>query len=367
MVVGLAAAAVGLWWVPTSAAGQAPPTGVRIIKNGSIPDAALPVRYQDLDEPLLQQFSKRENLPRRVGSSSRQFDQIVELRDWVAGLWKPGTPDPSAPWSSLELFDWMRARKTSGNSRQYSLVLLQSLAALGHTARFVELGSRENPYVHFVVEVWSNDFNKWMVMDALYNTHFERKDVPMSALEVHDAFITKRLSDVVIMRAPRRNGHPDPYRVQHGTTEFYHFVRFHMKADHLSKPDEPPVDRKNDMIEWLDKRVVQWEAGVDRTEFPREQLTARKTADRALVDAPINQVHVAAASDSGAVTLTLRNNVRQFQHYEYRITTAVGTGEWLKHTESTLRLPQASVARQVDIRGVNVRGVGGPLSIVEIN
>ena len=74
---------------------------------------------------------------------------------------------------------------------------------------------------------------------------WDSEEMAMSALEVHDAFITKRLSDVVVMRAPRRNGHPDPYRVPHGTTEFHYYLRFHLKADHLSKPDEPPTSGGN--------------------------------------------------------------------------------------------------------------------------
>lgn len=351
-------------------AGAAGPVqgGIKIVKNGRFSESPdLGFRYQDLEEPLLAQLARRENLAKRAGSGPREFDQIVRMREWVADQWKPGSPDPYPPWNALTILDWIRSKKTSGHCGQYSQVLLQSLAALGHTARYVELGSRENPYAHFAVEVWSNDFNKWVVMDADYNLHFERHGVPLNTLEVHDALVSMRLAEVFLKRSQLRRGYSDPTRWPNGTAELYYYIRFHLKADHLSKPDEPPFDRLNDMVEWVDKRTVAWESGIQRTEFPREQLTTKKTLDRAAVEAPINQVHVTAVSDDQGVLLTLRHNVRHYRNYEYRITTGERRGEWQRHTDNAIRVPHSAVKRQIEIRGVNVRGVAGPASVVEID
>jgi hypothetical protein len=341
---------------------------VRIVKNGWIAETApLGIRYENLEEPRLQELSKRENLPRRAGSGPRQFDQIVNIRDWVSDQWRPGKVNAALPWVAQTTLDQIRAGKTGGDSQQYAVVLLQSLTALGHTARYVELGSKEHPYIHFVVEVWSNDFNKWIVMDAEYNSHFERHGVPLSALEVHDAFVTMRLGEVFIKRSELSRGHPDPYLNPTGTAEFYYYLRYPLKADHLSQPDGDAFDRMNDAVEWQDKRVVPWELGLERAEIPRAPLTARKTADRAAIDAPINQVVVTAAVDEAGVVLTLRQNVRNFRSFEYRVVTSQGPGEWRRHTDQTLRIPHAQIARQIEIRGVNIRGLAGPASIVAID
>ena len=37
---------------------------------------------------------------------------------------------------------------------------------------------------HGVNEVWSNDYAKWVLLDAKYDIHYERAGTPLSALQV---------------------------------------------------------------------------------------------------------------------------------------------------------------------------------------
>ena len=336
-------------------------TSVTVVRTGTITqEPGLAFRFQDFSEPALAELATRERLRERINPRATQFEQIVQLRKWVASQWRPGTPDPYPPWNALTVLDWIRRKQTGGHCGQYSQVFLQSLAALGFTARYVELGQPTNPYTHYVTEVWSNDFNKWIVMDADFNLYYERKGVPLGALEMHDAFVDGSSRDVTAHWTQLRR-HSSPFGWKYRTAEFYYYLRFHLKADHLTKPDEPPFDRFNDMVEWVDPRVPPWESSTVASPFPKERLTKERTSSREHVLPMLNQVKVSSRQlDDGSIEMRLEHNVRQFLRYEYRVLRGKSAGAWTPHRESSLTLPTLPGAWTVEVRGVNALGVGGP-------
>jgi hypothetical protein len=59
-----------------------------------------------------------------------------------------------------------------------------------------------------VNEVWSNDYAKWVLLDAKYDIHYERAGVPLSALELHEAARADEGKDVVKLQGPDRRAVP---------------------------------------------------------------------------------------------------------------------------------------------------------------
>jgi hypothetical protein len=49
----------------------------------------------------------------------------------------------------------------------------------------VHLGD-DRDFGHYATEVWSDDYQKWVFMDPLYNWHFTLEGLPLSAVELHD-------------------------------------------------------------------------------------------------------------------------------------------------------------------------------------
>lgn len=344
---------------------------VHIQANGVIlPGDALPVRYQPFDDPQLERLATREHLRTLGAGIPRQFDQIKRVQDWVNAQWPDGTPSPYPPWNALTVLDWIRAGTTGGFCAQYAQVFLQSLAALGFTARYIEIGSRENPFAHYLTEVWSNDFNKWVVLDPDFNIHFERQGVPLSALEVHDALVSSpSMADVQPVFTPSRPRHASPLSWPLRTAELYYYLRYHLNANHLSRPDDPPFERFEDMVEFDDPKVTAWEVSTVPTTFPRTRLTRRRTGDRRVVSAPLNQVQVGVRStDTHSVTLELRDNVLQRATYEYRVNaTGAVPAPWqsIGVPAITLRIPDTGAL--VEVRGVNIRGIAGAISTLAID
>ena len=66
-------------------------------------------------------------------------------------------------------------------------LLIQAIQATGGFARRVEL--RFTPKdAHAVVEVWSEAYQKWVVLDPDYDLYYTVDGVPQNALELHDYF-----------------------------------------------------------------------------------------------------------------------------------------------------------------------------------
>jgi hypothetical protein len=341
---------------------------VHVTSNGVIHGDVLPVRYQPFDAPELEHLADREQLRALVAGTPRQFDQIVRVQDWVNAQWADGTPNPYPPWNAVTILDWIRTGKTGGFCAQYAQVFLQSLAALGFTARYIEIGSRENPYAHYLTEVWSNDFDKWMVMDADFNVHFERNGVPLSAVEIHDALVSSTLADVVPV-FHSRSGHATPSSWPLHTAELYYYLRYHLNANHLSRPGDPPFERFSDMIELDDARVPAWEVSPVASAYPKERLTRQRTSDRHVVSGKLNQVQLDIRSAvPGSVTLELRDNIMQRAAYEYRLmTTGAQPEAWQSTSASTITVRLPDAGGRLDVRGVNIRGVTGPSATLAID
>jgi hypothetical protein len=73
--------------------------------------------------------------------------------------------------------------------------------ALGWQARKIGVDRRHGPEGmqsthHGGAEVWSNQFRKWVVMDAQSNLHFEKNGIPLSAWEIRAEWLKNKGADV---------------------------------------------------------------------------------------------------------------------------------------------------------------------------
>lgn len=346
---------------PVPVVTTAPPT--------SPADPSLPVRFEHSAAPRLAQLRAREQLDAVIAGAANEFDAILKLRDWVAAQFPHTEPDPYPAWDAMIVLDEIRAGHTGGFCAQFSQVLLQSLAALGVPARYLEIGSRDNPLAHFPIEVWSNDFDKWVLIDADFILHYERNGVPLSAAEVHDAYVSGQASAVTIVQGARAPGHPASTDLPEQTLELYYYVRYVLKADHVSAPFEAAFDRLNDSIEFLDARTLPWEQSPYTSPYvANEPLALQTTSSQAMVDAPINQLWMMPrVSDAGEVSVDLATNMPNVAYAEARVIDALGVpGPWQRHVSPTFVWRVRAGDRVLEMRAVNDRDVAGPISAVSL-
>jgi len=152
--------------------------------NEEIRYTSMPFAGEDFKHPKLVALRKKYKLDQVVAGCKTEFEKLLKLRNWVAGQWKYDPPTEGYPaWDADEILELKQ-----GFCVQYAIVYMQCLQSLGYNARFV---FGYHPGVmggHEVTEVWSNQYNKWIMMDANANLHHAdpRTDEPLGMLEVHD-------------------------------------------------------------------------------------------------------------------------------------------------------------------------------------
>ncbi|MFI5362328.1 MAG: transglutaminase-like domain-containing protein [Elusimicrobiota bacterium] len=135
---------------------------------------------ESADHPRLQFLRKREKLDEVVAPGKTQFDKIVLLRKWAHDQWVNHGAFYYPPWDAVEILDLARKYQNNGFCGQYSIVFAQAAQSLGLHVRYVNLG-------HFLTEVWSDDYDRWVVMDPTNDWHYERNGIPMNGRELADA------------------------------------------------------------------------------------------------------------------------------------------------------------------------------------
>jgi hypothetical protein len=174
-------------------------------------------------DELLRRLREEQALDAVIAPADDELGAFVLLRDWVASRFRHGFAGLKVPVvDSLELL----AAAADGydfNCGYYAMLLTQSLQALGFVTRQISLCKADSEWVaddepnigarawsliceggdctmlmlwggwgtgHSVMEVWSHQFSKWILLDADLNLHYERRAraVPLSALEIHHAW-----------------------------------------------------------------------------------------------------------------------------------------------------------------------------------
>jgi len=173
----------------------APLSSIQIIglENGLIGLTSYTMREDPWRHPRLLQLRKNEKIDEVVAPGRTQFEKIVLLRRWARRQWEAG-PQPFyyPAWDALEILDLARRRQNRAFCAQYAVLLLQTCRAMGLHARYVDLG-------HFIASVWSDEHNRWVVMDPTNDLHYESGGRPMGDWDLLHAARSGRVEGIEVV------------------------------------------------------------------------------------------------------------------------------------------------------------------------
>jgi len=200
-------------------------------KNGEVPVASYALREDDFNNPRLQLLRRREKLDEVVAGAATQFEAILRLNGWAHRQWESGGSFYYPPWDAVEILDLAREHDNHGFCAQYAIVLLQACQSMGIHARYVDLPG------HFVVAAWSDDFDRWVILDPLYDIHYERHGTPMRGRDLYRAYWTEDLEGIVkVDSAGRRTA------VTRADLNFFRLYSISLAANQLSAPVEVKIN-----------------------------------------------------------------------------------------------------------------------------
>ena len=359
---------------------------VKVVAVGNDPFryTSMPFQYEDPNHPKMKALREKYKLDEVIAPGKTEMEKLVLLRTWVHDQWRYKAPSGHYPaWDADEII----TRKI-GFCVQYAIVYMQCATALGYQTRFF-FGNNFSTG-HEVVEVWSNEYRKWIYLDPNNNMHHYdlAKKEPMSILEVRDAilatyyegktasssnspkelktsdtFATCYKGETVPVKpdeTPRKKplawGGKDgkyfvpPYR--------WMVIRYLPRNNFLSQPI--PVPRMQGSTPgWTYPDFWSWDDGRNATIYHYRYYTARRSD----LDWTLNQVRFDAAYASKPKTLSVQmcTVTPYFDTYLVNLdgqgwNPAARTVDWTLHAGKN----------RLEMRVRNSSGVLGPVSFLEV-
>lgn len=163
--------------------------------------------YQPFEDERLKHLREYFRLDEVVGGCSSEFEKFETLATWVRGQWRDGWSEgrnnglktPWDAWVALNLNDDFKA---SGMCTIYANTFVQCCLAVGLTARGVILDH------HFVSEIWSNEYEKWILFDIGFNNislrtmRMELDGKPLNSVEILKAVNEGGLNKLKLVTPP---------------------------------------------------------------------------------------------------------------------------------------------------------------------
>ncbi len=334
------------------------------------------MQYGDPDDERIALLRDEFALDEVIAGCGSEFGALLALKRWVRSRWDHGW---SYSYRTVEdALDILReaARGEQFNCGHYATVFVGCATALGLPARRVGLGLADCSFPrghdvgnvgHCVPEAWSNEHRKWVVLDPDVNLHYERAGVPLSALEVHDAWLGGEAEEVVAV--------PDEpaFVVPAGDTVAILgdlFPECRGFDDEAVRLKFERFSRRDVMDYYARVRINGWEWVDERRPptFVRHFAPAghaRFTSYRPDMYWSLNAVRIGAEpswDDEGAsLRITLEHCMPWFDRYEAR----VDGGAWRQCDES-FDWPMREGVNVLECRAVNRRARPGIVSRIEV-
>ena len=168
------------------------------VKNFPLIRSSFDFVHENPALPELQEFRRQFKLDQVVEGAKTEWEKIKRLRAWAAGNWDWFLPNSEfedlLTWDASKILSGSAGvgnlSKRGGNCLHYAIVFAQACQSFGIPARIVNTN-----YAiwggHELVEVWSRDYEKWIMADPNFDTMFYDKitGIPLNILELHDLFL----------------------------------------------------------------------------------------------------------------------------------------------------------------------------------
>jgi hypothetical protein len=121
-----------------------------------------------------------------INGLEAQWDRYTALRTWVREQIPYKDPAMKSEWDAQKILQSVWKDPAVGFiCDAFAATYVSACASVGLNARMIHLGD-DRDFGHYATEIWSDDYQKWVFMDPLYNCHFILDGQPLSAVELRE-------------------------------------------------------------------------------------------------------------------------------------------------------------------------------------
>jgi len=144
--------------------------------------------YEDFVNTQIEELNRLYQLNGTIGSKGDELERALKITEWIHSKMKYDQGSISAKDNAIEI---LKEKETApkASDREFSIVFNQACTALGIYARRGEFRvknaeiAKERDY-YKVNEIWSDKYNKWIMIDPSAKVYITRENIPLSAMEI---------------------------------------------------------------------------------------------------------------------------------------------------------------------------------------
>ena len=183
------------------------------LEEGDDPEPP-PMVFNDLDDPRMESLRKAMP-PASLDGRLPQVERLRAISSWLASEWEHTAAGPelgvvNTPWDPETVLAWAPVQRGHNGLRPvancifYGVAFANAAQAIGIPSRCaIFAGKPGKADGHFTAEYWSDEHEKWCMVDPNFDDFFLRGEVPLSVGELQK--LGSDL-DAVTVRGSARSG-----------------------------------------------------------------------------------------------------------------------------------------------------------------
>lgn len=363
-----------------------------VISNGKIIQSSYPFSYENLSHIDLKKYRESHKLDQIVKGAASEFEVMMRLLNWAYRVpltsnayswnWNDVTRTPViAEGTGMPQLNgpFFKGRRMVEMCLYPNQALIGALLSLGYQARHINIHS-EGESGHEVTEVWSNELNKWIYMDATRDYYYYDPEtgIPFNLLEIHNLLAAKmpRKEDwrrpfapeigkelVKGLHVGQRQGN-NPFSIQEGggthILEIMGHFRIIPRNDFLTNPLPVPVHTGDTMWGW--DGFLNWYDEI----FPKRDEYQRYSDRASDFYQPLNQAKVSLLeTDKSGVLKVIVDSFTPGGSDGLLV--KVNEENWQSQNQTVWNWQLLAGLNTIKVRTKNIRGILGPVSEIQVS
>jgi len=220
-----------------------------------------PFSYQLASYSGITRLQEKYNITGVVSAADNDFVKSVFLMNWVKSRWRHGTTGEDKFDPVKFDADVILSFARHGDMfwcHVYAMTFIQLASSVGIQSRLITLSHDGYSSEHAVAEAWSNQQQKWFVVDPDFNIWYSRNRIPLNVLEIHDLLMANKTSQIQINKG-KYLLYPEFAKRIPSLYKFYRYFYVDMRNDWLSNQYFSGHPNRSDKatLFWVDKRLPQ--------------------------------------------------------------------------------------------------------------
>ncbi|MEP7259157.1 MAG: transglutaminase domain-containing protein, partial [Flavitalea sp.] len=150
------------------------------------------ITFENLSSPKFAALKNKYQLDTIFHGEKDELKRILLLRHWIRKIISIDNIGPFPGDGSVESILDEAIKGHGFHCAHYMIVQNAIMNGYGYIARCVKADEGANDALeghHGIDEIWLNSYSKWFLSDTKYDYHFEKNNIPLSALEIREEYL----------------------------------------------------------------------------------------------------------------------------------------------------------------------------------